>query len=89
MAITAEWIINKAKQKIYAVSHAKVVVRGDSTVDADMASLENRVETLENNTAGEDASSLLSQIGALNTRVSNLESILENMQGSGSGSGAQ
>lgn len=44
MAITAEWIINKYKQKIYAISHAKVVVRGNSTVDADLATLEQNIQ---------------------------------------------
>lgn len=48
MAITAEWILNKAKQKIYAISHAKAVVRGNSTVDADMNALEKSVSELEN-----------------------------------------
>lgn len=47
MNISAEWIINKAKQKIYAISHAKVVVRNKSTVDADLTSLENRVGVIE------------------------------------------
>lgn len=43
MAITAEWIINSAKKKIYAISHAKAVVRGNSTVDADLAVLEKNM----------------------------------------------
>ena len=43
MAITAEWIINKSKKKIYAISHAKAVVRGSSTVDADLAQLEQNI----------------------------------------------
>ena len=39
MAMKAEWILNKAKQKIYAISHAKAVVRNNSTVDADLTAL--------------------------------------------------
>lgn len=40
MAISAEWILNAAKQKIYAISHAKATIRGNSTVDADLTALE-------------------------------------------------
>lgn len=47
MAITVEWIINKSKQKIYAVSHAKAVVRGNSTVDADLAVLEKNIDAFQ------------------------------------------
>lgn len=47
MAINAEWIVNKAKQKIYAISHAKAVVRNNSTVDADLTALEKSVEEIE------------------------------------------
>lgn len=47
MAISAEWIINKYKQKIYAISHAKVVVRGNSTVDADLAALEQNIQAFQ------------------------------------------
>lgn len=43
MAITAEWIINSAKKRIYAISHAKAVVRGNSTVDADLSALEQNI----------------------------------------------
>lgn len=49
MAISGEWILNKLKQRIYAVSHAKVVVRNKSTVDKDLTSLENRATTMEQN----------------------------------------
>lgn len=48
MAINVEWIINKAKKKIYAISHAKAVVRGDSTVDADLSLLEESVNSHAN-----------------------------------------
>ena len=39
----AEWIINAAKEKIYAISHAKAVFRGSNgnTVDTDLTNLEN------------------------------------------------
>lgn len=47
MAITAEWIINKSKKKIYAISHAKAVVRGNSTVDADLAALEQNISAFQ------------------------------------------
>lgn len=47
MAISVEWIINKAKKRIYAISHAKAVVRGTSTVDADLALLENNISSFQ------------------------------------------
>ena len=49
MNISAEWIINKAKKRIYAITHAKVVVRGKSTVDADLTAIENRLTAIEEN----------------------------------------
>lgn len=48
MAITAEWIINSAKKRIYAISHAKAVVRGNSTVDADLSILEQNITQFQN-----------------------------------------
>lgn len=51
MGIFGEWILNKLKQRIYAVSHAKVVVRNKSTVDTDLTNLENRATSLEQNVA--------------------------------------
>lgn len=48
MAITAEWIINSAKKRIYAISHAKAVVRGNSTVDADLSVLEQNITQFQN-----------------------------------------
>lgn len=48
-AINIEWIINKAKEKIYAVSHAKAVVRGDHTVDDDLTSLEENLNVHSQN----------------------------------------
>lgn len=51
MNISAEWIINKAKQRIYAITHAKVVVRGKSTVDADLTAIEHRLDDIEENGA--------------------------------------
>lgn len=47
MAISAEWIINKSKKKIYAISHAKAVVRGNSTIDADLALLEQSMTAFQ------------------------------------------
>ena len=46
----AEWIINAAKEKIYAISHAKAVFRGSTgnTVDDDLTNLENDLTNLEN-----------------------------------------
>lgn len=51
MGIFGEWVLNKLKQRIYAVSHAKVVVRNKSTVDTDLTNLENRATSLEQNVA--------------------------------------
>lgn len=45
MGISVEWIINKAKQKIYAVSHAKAVIRGDHTVDDDLTKIETSLNS--------------------------------------------
>ena len=39
--INAEWVINKAKEKIYAVSHAKSMFRKGLSVDNNIAMLEN------------------------------------------------
>lgn len=39
--MNTEWIKNKHGQRVYAVSHAKAVVRGDSTVDTDLKKIEN------------------------------------------------
>ena len=47
MAISAEWIINKAKQKIYVVTHAKAAARGDSTVDDDLTTIEANIADLQ------------------------------------------
>ena len=47
MAISAEWILNKAKQKIYVVTHAKAAARGDSTVEADLKSIETNIADLQ------------------------------------------
>lgn len=52
MNISAEWIINKFKQRVYAISHAKVVVRNKSTVDADLTNIETRLDALESNGVG-------------------------------------
>ena len=49
MSISAEWVINKSKNRIYAVSHAQVIVRNRSTVDKDLTSLENRATESEDN----------------------------------------
>ena len=49
MSISAEWVINKSKKRVYAVSHAQVVVRNRSTVDKDLTSLENRATESEDN----------------------------------------
>ena len=38
---------NKAKKKIYTISHAKAVIRGTSTVDADLALLENNITSFQ------------------------------------------
>lgn len=47
MAITAEWILNKNKKKIYAISHAKAVVRGNTTVEGSLSTIEENVSNLD------------------------------------------
>ena len=70
MSISAEWILNKAKQKIYAISHAKAVVRNNSTVDADLTALETAVESLQNEVNGMDLSTISAHLTAkLNTEA--------------------
>ena len=44
MATGAEWLVNKDKQRVYTVSHAAVVVRGQSTVDQDLTAVENKAD---------------------------------------------
>ena len=60
MSISAEWVLNKEKKRIYAVSHAKATVRNSSTVDNDLTKLENRTSNVEN------------VIDTLNTKVDTL-----------------
>lgn len=68
MSISAEWILNKTKQKIYAISHAKAVVRNNSTIDADLTALETAVESLQNEVNGMDLSTISAHLTAkLNT----------------------
>lgn len=69
MSISLEWLVNKAKKKVYAISHAKGVVRGTSTVDKDLTKVEN------------DIISMGTTLDNLNTRVNN---IAENGVGGGS-----
>ena len=77
MAINAEWIFNKAKQRIYAVSHAKAVVRGTSTVDSDLAKLENEVKdinnSIENLGSSEDILAIKGDIEGINNTLNNVE----------------
>lgn len=65
MSIFGEWVLNKLKQRIYAVSHAKVVVRNRSTVDNDLTDLEDRTSALEGT------------VGTLRTRVTNLDNSIQ------------
>lgn len=68
MAMKAEWILNKAKQKIYAISHAKAVVRNNSTVDADLTALENSVKALQKDVDSMDLTTITNHLNAkLNT----------------------
>lgn len=68
MAIKAEWILNKAKQKIYAISHAKAVVRNNSTVDADLTALETAVQSLQSDVDSMDLTTITNHLNAkLNT----------------------
>ena len=47
MSISLEWLVNKSKNKVYAVTHAKGVVRGGSTVDKDLTNIENNITSME------------------------------------------
>ena len=47
MTINTEWILNKNKERIYPVTHAKATVRGNSTVDEDLTMLEQRMQELQ------------------------------------------
>lgn len=68
MAMKAEWILNKAKQKIYAISHAKAVVRNNSTVDADLTALESAIKSLQNDVDHMDLTTITNHLTAkLNT----------------------
>lgn len=68
MAMKAEWILNKAKQKIYAISHAKAVVRNNSTVDADLTALENSIKALQKDVDSMDLTTITNHLNAkLNT----------------------
>ena len=68
MAISAEWILNKAKQRIYAISHAKAVVRNNSTVDADLNALETAVKNLQKDVDSMDLTIIINHLNAkLNT----------------------
>ena len=60
MSITLEWLVNKAKKKVYTISHAKGVIRGNSTVDQDLTKLEN------------DITSMDTTLTNLNTRLNNI-----------------
>ena len=65
MGIPLEWILNKSKQKIYAITHAKGVVRGDSTVDRDLTNLENSMTSAQ------------TTINALSNRLTNISELIE------------
>lgn len=68
MSISAEWILNKAKQKIYAISHAKAVVRNNSTVDADLTALETAVQALQDDVDSMDLTIITNHLNSkLNT----------------------
>ena len=47
MAINIEWIINKAQEKIYAITHAQAIIRGASTVEADLKAIEANIADLQ------------------------------------------
>lgn len=46
MSISLEWLINKSKKKVYAVGHAKGIVRNSSTVDKDLTAIENNITAM-------------------------------------------
>lgn len=66
MSITLEWLVNKSKNKVYAVSHAKGVIRNGSTVDQDLTKLEN------------DITSMDTTLNNLDTRINNIAEQIEN-----------
>lgn len=68
MSISLEWLLNKAKDKIYPITHAKGAIRGNSTVDKDLTALENSMTTVENN------------LSTVTTRVNNISELIQSGQ---------
>lgn len=46
MALNSEWLINKDGQRFYPVGNSKSIVRGNTTVDADLSKLEEGLDNL-------------------------------------------
>lgn len=46
-SINSSWVKDKNKKRIYAIAHAKSTIRGRSTVDRDLTSLEGRTSAME------------------------------------------
>ena len=65
MSISLEWLINKSKKKVYAITHAKGVVRGNSTVDKDLTAIENNI------------TSMGTTLNNIDTRVQNIATQIE------------
>ena len=79
MAINAEWVVNNDGDRIYAVTHSKAAVRGSSTVDADLSSMESRASIVTSNitTANNEITTVngrLSTISGLQTRLNTANS---------------
>ena len=66
MAVSAEWVVNKQKNRVYTVSHAAVVVRNHSTVDQDLTAVENDVA--QNKT---DISNIKTNLSTLSEEIQN------------------
>lgn len=56
MKVKAEWVINKAKEKIYAVSHSKAMTRGHRNVESDLCSIERFIDESNTLIDGSDVS---------------------------------
>lgn len=78
MSIGAEWIINKAKNRIYAISHAKAVYRGSSTVDADLTSLETKMASVQSSILSHEGS-ITSMKNSISTNSDDIDTLENNV----------
>ena len=45
MSTPIEWVVNTKKEKVYSVSHTQAVIRGNHTLEEDLAKIENTVHS--------------------------------------------